>query len=420
MRVVIVGAGLAGLACAKVLQNQAGSRIHLQVFEQQDQVGGRVQTDGVQGFRLDRGFQVLFTAYPAVQQLLHLPSLQPCAYRPGAVLVKAGRHYLLGDPLRDRESVLPSLFNPLATLTDKLRVLRLRWQLRGLTYDQILAQPEQTTADYLQAYGFSDAIIRHFFRPFYRGILLDPDLSTSSHLFCYYFQMLSQGAIITPALGMGAISQHLAQSLPPGSLALQTPVKALWRSEDRVQGVELLNGERIPADWVVWATDAPSLHKLLQIPAPTTPRSVTTLYFTAPAPITQGAYIHLNANPSGLINHCMELTQVSPQLAPPGYHLLSVNVIGDPPLADADLIAACQQELRQHWFPQAAPSFLKLYRIPFAQFAQPVGIQAHLVRQIQPLPGLVLAGEYTQQSSIQGSLSSGIQAAQAILTLHRP
>ncbi|MEN9205511.1 MAG: NAD(P)/FAD-dependent oxidoreductase [Thermostichales cyanobacterium DRC_bins_46] len=414
MKVIIVGAGLAGLACAKVLQEQGWE---IQVLEQQGSVGGRVQTDLWQGFRLDRGFQVLFTAYPAVRRLVNLPQLQPCPYRPGAILVKDGRPYGLGDPWRDWGSLLPSLFNPLVPWADKLRVLRLRRMLEPLKEEDIFALPEQTTADYLREYGFSQSSIEHFFRPFYRGILLDPELSTTCHLFLYYFQMLAQGPIITPALGMGAIPQQLAASLPPHSLQLNTPVKGLWKTGQQVQGVELSNGERLGADWVVWATDAPSLVKHLGLAAPITPRSVTTLYFSAPAPITSGPYLHLNAGGQGLINHCMELTQVSPSLAPARSHLLSVNVIGDPPLSDTKLAQVCQEELRQQWFPKAPPlTFLKSYRIAFAQFAQPVGIQQQLVRHIQPYPRLVLAGEYTRHSSIQGSLSSGEQAAQLILS----
>jgi phytoene dehydrogenase-like protein len=57
--VVVVGAGLAGLACARRL-TRAG--VSTTVAEAGDGVGGRVRTDRVDGMLLDRGFQVHNTA----------------------------------------------------------------------------------------------------------------------------------------------------------------------------------------------------------------------------------------------------------------------------------------------------------------------------------------------------------------------
>ncbi len=416
LQVIIIGAGLAGLTCAKVL-NDHGMRDFL-ILEQSDGVGGRVRTDHVDGFYLDRGFQVLFTAYPMVQKFLNLPQLDLRFYQPGAALVQNGQPYLLGDPLRDRRSLIPSLLNPLVTGLDKLQILRLRALLRFKSPAQIWQESDISTAEFIRQFGFSEQIFKSFFQPFYRGILLDPDLQTSAHLFQFYFKMLAEGSIVTPKLGLGQISDQLAEGLTSNQLALKTKVTEISTHDSTAVGVTTESGELIKAAQIICATDAPSVQPLLsqessRLPLPETPRGVTNLYFSSTQSLTSGAYIHLNAMGSGWINTVMELTQVSPDLAPPGLHLYSVVGLGTPDRSEAELVTLCQTEL-QHWFPQLQIehlTFLRSYVIPFAQFNQPVGIQ-HLIAQIQsPCPDLILAGEYLQQSSIEGAMRSGEQAA---------
>ncbi|MDX2271111.1 MAG: NAD(P)/FAD-dependent oxidoreductase [Cyanobacteriota bacterium] len=415
--VVVIGAGLAGLTCANVLRERGIT--DLLVLEKDFSVGGRVQTDLVEGFRLDRGFQVLFTAYPAVGRHLDLAALDPKPYRPGAVLVKDGRHHWIGDPWRDRGSLLPSLSNPLISWSDKLRILSLRWRLLRKGIPDIFQEADRSTREWLRQFGFSEAILEHFLLPFYRGILLDPDLTTSAHLFQFYFKMLAEGSIVTPRLGMGAISQQLAARLLPHQIRCASPVAEILRTEEsqpKVIGVKMTTGEILKANWVVCATDAPSARQLLSLPLPDSPRSVTCLYFASPDSLGMGSLIHLNANGRGWINNLVELSQVSPDLAPAGQHLYSAVVLGLPQIGDQALAEQCLEELTTWFSPQKVKGlkWLRSYRIPFAQFAQPAGFQNALPTPQTPIQGLLLAGEYTQHSSIEGSLYSGEQAALTI------
>ncbi len=439
-KVIIMGAGLAGLTCAKVLQ-EAGID-DLLVLEKSDAPGGRVRTDRLElwptsepqssstpdsgsatssdqplVFHLDRGFQVLFTAYPSIQKHLDINALELCRYRPGAVLVKQGKHYLLGDPLRDGTTLFASLVNPFANLMDKWKVLQLRIQLAQQTSDEILVGKERSTTEFIQAFGFSDQIFKHFLQPFYRGILLDPDLQTTDRLFKFYFKMLSEGEIVIPKQGMGQITAQLADRLLPQQLQCSTEVTDILHQDQHIQGVRLQNGEVIETEQVVCATDVLAVRSLLDLEVPDHSRSVTCLYFRSDQSLTRGAYLYLNANGKGWINLCVDLTQVSPDLAPPGQHLYSVSVLGQPQIPDDQLIQACHHELQQ-WFPRIVPDhlqFLRLYRIPLAQFDQPVGLLDRLPSCQTPIQGLYLAGEYTQQSSIEGAMRSGEIAAQAVL-----
>ena len=65
-------AGVAGLSCAGKL-HKAGKTF--KIYEASNDIGGRVQTDKIDGFLLDRGFQIFLTSYPTAKQLLDYEAL---------------------------------------------------------------------------------------------------------------------------------------------------------------------------------------------------------------------------------------------------------------------------------------------------------------------------------------------------------
>ena len=178
--VYIVGAGISGLISALNLEKQGYSPV---ILEASDRVGGRVVTDIVEGYQLDRGFQVLLDAYPQAKKYLDYDALELQTLRPGAMIFDKGIGSIFGDPLRDIGMLFPTTFSNAATLADKWKVFQLKKELEKVTLEELFARPEQTTYDYLKAYGFSDVVIQKFFRPFFSGIFLEPDLATSSRMF---------------------------------------------------------------------------------------------------------------------------------------------------------------------------------------------------------------------------------------------
>lgn len=411
MKVIIVGAGLAGLTCAKVLQEYGAE---VSVFEASDGVGGRVRTDEVDGFLMDRGFQVYFTAYPAARRHLDHGRLNLRAFDPGAVICHRKKKTVLSDPIRDPAAIPPSLLAGNATFADKLRTLKLAAE--NIPGPEEAAgeskNGDSTSLNYLRDKGFSDGFIDDFFRPFYGGIFLDRSLDTSSRVLRFTFKMLAKGQTAVPEKGMGEIPKQLASHLPEDELFLNSPVESLLREDGRVVGVEV-GGEEHEADAVVVAADAPSASSLAQQETPQSAVGQTCIYY-ATAGLNRGKKILLNADSGGFLNNVIEISNVSRTYAPAGEGLVCAVALGDVGLPDEEAYRRGVEEI-SGWYPHADLRPLGIYRIPFAQFAQPPGVHDELPTNETGTPGLVLAGEYTEDSSINGSMLSGEKAAREVM-----
>jgi phytoene dehydrogenase-like protein len=419
MHVLIVGAGVAGLTCARLVQ-QAGHTVT--VLEAADDVGGRVRSDYADGYTFDRGFQVLFDSYPAAQRQLDLHALSLRAFAPGAMICRAGRRAVVTDPLRDpdRLAALSATLTTIVSLPDKLRILLLALRLRGQSTGQVLAGADTTTETYLRYHRFSQRAIDNFFRPFFGGIFLERELTTSAKNFKYNFKMLSEGAACLPAGGMGTISQQLAAPLrEQGCIHTSTRVAALLNEGERVVGVRLDDGSERRADAVVLATPAPEAMRLSGAAAlPSGSLSTVTLYFSSLQCLYRGRRLLLNAEPDAFVNNAQLLTNIAPEYAPQGRHLLSVTLLGIPPLDDEELAARALADLRRMFsgnrYAQRAlttHTLLRVYRIPYAQFRQPPGIHPHLHFNRGNRPGLFFAAEFTEASSLNAAMISGEKCA---------
>jgi phytoene dehydrogenase-like protein len=405
--VLIVGAGLAGLCCARRLA-EAGTSF--QFVEASDGVGGRVRTDNVDGFLLDRGFQVLLTAYPEANKVLDYTDLDLKPFAPGAFSWFAGRMNQLVDPWRMPGMWRIALRSDFGTLGDKLRVARLRARLRRTSLEDLFQRTDRATKDNLRSEGFSQEMIHRFFRPFIGGILLDGELQSSSRMFEFVFKMLSEGDIVVPAAGMGAIPAQLAAKLPANSLRLNAKVESLHENE-----ITLQDGEKLQARAIVIAADGPAAAHLVGEAEPAS-RSVTCFYYAADeSPVAQPMLV-LNGDGAGPVNNFAVMTQVAPSYAPAGRHLISISVLGIQALTDAQLGGFIIAQMKS-WFGPVARSwrFLRSYRIPHAQPQQYPGALEPPQRAVRVRPGVYVTGDHRDNASIHGAMLSGRRAAEAVL-----
>ncbi len=412
--VIVVGAGLSGLACARAIQ-RAGRIAHL--YEASDGVGGRVRTDNIEGFLLDRGFQVLFTAYPAIKSEIDLPALQLKAFDPGAIILHEDKRYPLYDAFRVPSQMLNTMLSPLFGAEDKMRLARLRLHLMSQTTEQIFRMPDQTTTDYLLGYGFSQEFLNRFARPFYGGIFLDKSLCTSARMFAFTFKMLSEGQTALPVQGMGAMAEQIAADLSPHTIHLNSKVTRLLKKGDRVIGIVLSDGTEVQAEQVVLATEANVTAELSGLDIPRASLSSTCLYFEVPEAFYSEKLLLLFADPTTLVNNASLLTNVAPSYAPAGKHLLSATVLGNPNLSEAVMAERVKTEIGAAYANANTEAWrlLRVYRVAWSQFAQPVGVWESLPESRSPIDGLILAGEITVSSSLHGALSAGQKAAQIAL-----
>jgi phytoene dehydrogenase-like protein len=411
MKTIIVGAGLAGLTCAKVLRERG---VEVAVFEASDGVGGRVRTDEYDGFLLDRGFQVYFTSYPVARRHLDHAALDLKEFDPGAIVCRGPEKSVLSDPLRDPKALVPSLLSDAATIKDKLRTLDLvaRTVQGGLSAGAENGEPDTSTREYLQAAGLSERYIDSFFRPFYGGIFLNRELTTSARVLRFTLRMLSTGRTVVPTMGMGEIPRQLASCLPEDTLQLESPVDSLMRDEDRVLGITSAGREH-EADAVVVATDAPAAGELTGEPVPEGAVGEVCIYYETDG-IGNAKKILLNADDGAFVNNAVQISNISERYAPPGRHLLCAVALTGLDLPDGEIHRRGIEDLSR-WYTDADFRPLAVYRILYGQFAQPPGVHGRLPENGTRTRGLFLAGEYTEDASINGAMLSGEKAAGAVL-----
>jgi phytoene dehydrogenase-like protein len=401
--------------------------LSVKLLEAEDAPGGRIRTDQVEGFRLDRGFQLLLTGYPELLHQIDLKALRLRPFTRGALVRHGGRFHHFADPFRGSLGAALSIaVNPVVSVGDKLRIARLRRMVKHDDPASLFKKPEITTRRFLEEYGFSSKMVDRFFAPFLAGIFLERELATSSRYFQFLFRMFAFGDAVVPEKGMEMLPRQLAVRLRSGTLETHTRVSAIGRNGN---GFVLDAGKKgsYPARHIVLAVDDGQVRSLL---GPQDGRNrpsrdlvqwnrTTTFYYAAEHTPIDGPLLVLNGDgpTAGPVTNAVVLSQASERYAPPGTHLIAANVVGRAPQSTPQ-IEQLERETRgqlARWFGVDVARWTVIGGYPVAH-ALPLCTHAEW-QQSNPrlMEGVYVCGDYRETPSIQGALASGRRAAESVL-----
>jgi glycine/D-amino acid oxidase-like deaminating enzyme len=397
--VVIVGGGAAGLAAARHL-TAAGAEVVL--LEAAGRLGGRIVTDSVDGFRLDRGFQVINTAYPALSDFVDVADLDLRLFDHAVIVADERGQHLLADPRHHRD--LPALRQlpvPIGGLA-KLALLSLRLGYQDAR--KLRAEPETTAARYLLE-RLGEPTVRALVEPFLTGVFGYAPLLTSSRVLAMIWRSFVRGRIGVPASGMERLTQALAGPLPAGCVHLDTPVISVdGRSVRTAAGP-------VAARAVIVATDPAAAASLVPgLPVPPQRVLVTTYHAADEPPVHRPVLLVDGTGRSGIAGSIV-LTLAAPGYAPPGRHLIATTA---PAEAGLD-----EPALRRHLavlYGQPTGSWEHIATVraePGLVTAPPP--QGRLRKPVRLSDVLFVAGDHRDTPSLQGALVSGRRAARAVL-----
>lgn len=399
-KIHIIGAGISGIAAAMTLKKAGYDAV---IIESNHHVGGRVTTTRENQYLFDHGFQVLLDAYPSVQEFLNLDDLEVIPFVPGSYIFEEGRVDQIGDLRRDFSFALPTLFARVGTLKDKLLVLSLSRKLKSKSLDAIFESEQITTYQYLKKVGFSDKIITKFFKPFYSGIFLEPELQTSSRMFEFVFKMFAQGNVVIPKNGIGAIPEQMIQTWG-GEVLFNTKVESVVNDQ-----IHLSNKEVLHSDYTIIA--APASQMVANLPDSNMGwNSVQNLYFDTDQFGLGKPVIGLLSGTDCLVNNFHFLNDIFDNHK----KVISVSVVKKHKLKNDQLVERVRKELMEHANIKAG-DLLRSFDIPKAlpkiehlQYAMPT-------TETQLTEHIYLAGDHLSNASLNAAMLNGKAAALAVI-----
>jgi protoporphyrinogen oxidase len=403
-KIHIIGAGISGLIAAKTLESQGYKPV---LIEATETVGGRVKTDIIDGYQLDHGFQVLLDGYPKAKQHLDYSALQLQEFLPGATIFSDQKSQTIGDPLRNMSLLFPTLMASVGTFSDKLKILKLNTHLKKKSLAAIFETEATSTLEYLKEKGFSDQIIRQFFKPFFSGIFLEPDLKTSSRMFEFVYKMFGEGLATLPKSGIGAISEQLKSQLKSSEFLFNTKVESV---ADKT--ITLSDGKTLDTHFTIVTSGASQLIRNLNN-QDVEWKPCYNMYFEVASKMISKPLIGLIADEDALINNIFFNNSLDTEKKG-NKELLSVTVVKSHSLTSDDLVKRVEAELLKYC------NIKTLRHIKTYSIKQALPDIQNLLYDMSPTetqikPTIFLAGDYLLNGSLNAAMLSGERAAQGVI-----
>jgi protoporphyrinogen oxidase len=404
--VVVVGAGLAGLACARHLTARG---VEVRVLEAGDAVGGRVRTDVVDGFTLDRGFQVLNTGYPELARVVDLDALDLQSFDPEVAVNIDGSRVLVANPLQKPGRTPTLLRIPVGGVLGKASTGLYAGLCVTLPTASLKQREDVSSMEAWRRAGIPPDVVNGLLRPFFAGVLLEQGMTTSRRFTDLMLRMFARGRSTVPAGGMQRLPEQIAAGLPPGTVRLSDPVRSvLSGSVEAEQGAVTARAVVVAADPWTAGTFVPGL-------ASPVARGVTTVYHAAPPFESASGMLLMDSGATPLANS-IAISQAAPGYAPAGRVLVSTSMVHGTVPDQVDGPEVRSALARLHTTDTSSWELVGTYDLPRALPGMP---SPHPMRRPARVPvsdGTVyVAGDHRDTSSIQGALVSGRRAAQAVL-----
>ena len=397
--IYIIGAGISGLIAAYELEQAGYTPV---VLEKSDAVGGRVRTVKKNGYHLDLGFQVLLSAYPLANKYLDFDALRLRRLESGSQIYVDGKRFLIGDALRNIRLLVPTLLADIGSIGDKVKVMALSRRLKKKSLGAIFDSPETSTLEYLRSQGFSEKIIDRFFRPFFSGIFLEPELRTSSRMFEFVYKMFGEGYATIPEQGIGAISKQLKKKLKTTQFQFGQEVKQVTNER-----ITLGNGQELIHNGVIITANASALVSNMNDQAIQW-KSCTCLYFEVERTNIPEGTIALVADKGKLSNNLYAYKDAS------GKQLLSVTTLKHAGKTNEELTQAIEAEVKEYCGIQ------QIKHIANFRISEALPDLTHLKMTTSPSESqltdhIFLAGDVLFNGSLNAAMESGRLAALGLL-----